>query len=304
MMTGCIQFLDNNKINKVGMLVEGSLDDSTWNKKGLQSLQHLKDEFETDTIYEENINEKQKIIHAVDDFVEEGVNLIYGHGSYFGKTFVEIASQYPDVHFIYFNGNHYAENVTSVQFNSHALGFFAGMVAGKMTKTNHIAAISAYEWQPEIEGFFEGAKYENQLADIHIDYINDWDDKNVAMQRYEKMSEKQIDVIYPAGNFFSEDIINSASENNINAIGFLERPDRVDSTKVLTSTVRDVERTYEQIAKKFNRGDLEEGILTFGFEDDIVSLGEFSPTVPEEYQNMLNDEIEKYKKTGLLPYQR
>src|SRR5699024_11938803 len=90
-MTGCIQFLDNNKINKVGMLVEGSLDDSTWNKKGLQSLQHLKDEFETDTIYEENINEKQKIIHAVDDFVEEGVNLIYGHGSYFGKTFVEIA---------------------------------------------------------------------------------------------------------------------------------------------------------------------------------------------------------------------
>jgi len=303
-MTGCIQFLDNNKINKVGMLVEGSLDDSTWNKKGLQSLQHLKDELETDTMYEENINEKQKIIHAVDDFVDEGVNLIYGHGSYFGKTFVEIANQYPDVHFIYFNGNHYAENVTSVQFNSHALGFFAGMVAGKMTKTNHIGAISAYEWQSEIEGFFEGAKYENQLADIHIDYINDWDDKSAAMQRYEKMSEKQIDVIYPAGNFFSEDILNSASENNINAIGFLERPEGVDSTKILTSTVRDVERTYEQIAKKFNRGDLEEGILTFGFEDDIVSLGEFSPTVPEEYQNMLNDEIEKYKKTGLLPYQR
>src|SRR5699024_6249238 len=118
-MTGCIQFLDNNKINKVGMLVEGSLDDSTWNKKGLQRLQHPKDEFETDTIYAENINENQTIIHAVHDFVEEGVNLIYGHGSYFATTFVEIATQYPHVPFIYFSCNHYAQNVTSVQLISH-----------------------------------------------------------------------------------------------------------------------------------------------------------------------------------------
>lgn len=303
-ITGCLYLPDNKKINKVGMLIEGSVDDNTWDKKGLQSLRNIKEEHSIDAIFKYEINEKQKIINTVDDFVENGVNLIYGHGSYYGKTFVEIAHQYPNVHFIYFNGNHYAENVTSVHFNSHALGFFAGMVAGKMTQTNHIGAISAYEWQPEIEGFFEGAKYENQLVNVHIEYINDWDNQDMAIQLYEKMAEKQVDVVYPAGDFFSESIINKASENESYAIGFLEDQGSVQDRTVLTSTVRDVEKTYEQITKKFNQGELDGGILTFDFEDKIVSLGTFNTDVPKSYQNMLDEEIEKYKKTGLLPYQR
>lgn len=286
------------------MLIEGSINDNTWDKKGLQSLKGIKETFGVDTVYKDEINERQKIINTVDDFVDEGINLIYGHGSYFGKTFVEIASQYPDVHFIYFNGNHYAENVTSIHFNSYALGFFAGMVAGKMTKTNHVGSISAYEWQPEIEGFFEGAKYENHLVDVHIDYVNDWDNEDSAMLRYENMTDKHVDVIYPAGDFFSEEIINRATKDNLYAIGFLEDQSRVDYKTILTSTVRDVENTYEQIAYRFNQGNLNGGILTFDFEDGIVSLGTFSTEVPESYQKMLNDEINDYIDTGLLPYQK
>jgi len=303
-VTGCIQVFNIKKVNKVGMLTEGSQDDTIWNEMGVHGLQEINKKFEVGTIFKENINEKQKIINAVDDLVDKGVNLIYGHGSYFGKTFVEIAKQYPDVHFVYFNGDHYTDNVTSVQFNSHALGFFAGMIAGKMTTSNHVGAISAYEWQPEIEGFFEGAKYENHLIDVHIDYINDWGSKTEAIQRYEKMSEKHVDVIYPAGDFFSEEIIKQASENNVYAIGFLEDQSIYDSETVLTSTVRDIEKVYIEITQAFNKKDLDGGMLTFDFEDEIVSLGAFSNDIPKKYQKMIHKEIERYKETGLLPYQK
>src|SRR5699024_1015774 len=303
-LSACMLFFERNKVHKIGMLMEDTIAHSTWDEKGLQSLKYMKEEYGVDIVYKDGMDEKQKIINTVDDFVENGVNLIYGHSNYFGKTFVEIAHLYPDVHFVYFNGSHYAENVTSIHFNSYALGFFSGMVAGKMTETNHIGAVSAYEWQTEVEGFFEGAKYENPLVDVHIDYINNWDSRDMALDLYEELASKKIDVVYPAGDFFSETIIQKASEDGIYAIGFLEDQSSIDQLSVLTSTVRDIEQTYKIVADRFIQNELDGGILTFDVEDQLVSLGTFSEKVPESYRKMLLEEVEKYKETGLLPYQR
>lgn len=301
---GCTYLFEKNELDKAGMLIEDTVDDSTWDEQGLKSLQNIAKSYDVETIYKEGMNEKQKIIHAVDDLAQHGVNLIYGHGNNFGKVFVEIAHLYPDVQFVYFNGAHYAENVTSIHFNSHALGFFAGMVAAKMSETNHIGAMSAYDWQTEVEGFFEGAKYEDPLVDVHIDYINYWDGEDAALTLYEKMTEKQVDVIYPAGDFFSERIIQEAIDDQLYAIGFLEDQSFVDETKVLTSTVRDIEKTYALVADQFNQGELDGGILTFDVEDQLLSLGKFSDDVPKAYQDMLTEEVDMYLETGLLPYQR
>lgn len=302
-LTSCTYFEKGN-LNKAGMLIEGSIEDSTWDKQGLDSLQHIEETYDVKILYQDEVDEKQKIINAIDEFVENGVNLIFGHSNYFGKYFVDFAHLYPDVHFVYFNGNHFAENVTSIHFNSHALGFFAGMVAGKMTKTNHIGAISAYEWQTEVEGFFEGAKYENPLIQVHIEYVNNWEDQKTALSVYEKMNKKQVDVMYPAGDFFSESIINQAAEDGLYVIGFLEDQAYIGGDRVLTSTVRDIEHAYTIVADQFNQDELEGGILTFDVEDQLVSLGTFSQDVPQPYQRMLTEEVDTYKETGLLPYQR
>src|SRR5699024_11617370 len=96
------------------------------------------------------------------------------------------------------------------------------MVAGKMTETNHIGAVSAYGWQTEVEGFFEGAKYENPLVDVHIDYINNWDSRDKDLVLYVKLASKKIDVVYRTEVYFSENNIHIICVGGVNQYGYLE----------------------------------------------------------------------------------
>src|SRR5699024_9644523 len=119
---------------------------------------------------------------------------------------MDIAELSPDVHFVYFNGKSYADDVTSLNFNPYAMEFFGGMGAGAMISSNHVGIIAACEWQAEIEGYYEGVKYQKAGAKVHINYLNR-NDKQKVMEIYDEMKEDAVDVFYPAGDTFSRDVI-------------------------------------------------------------------------------------------------
>ncbi|MFZ3577906.1 BMP family ABC transporter substrate-binding protein [Virgibacillus sp. DJP39] len=298
---GCGEFRDTGQIQNVGMLVEGTVDDQVWNEKGYEGLKEIEKKLDVNVFYKENIGTQQEVTDAVDEFVSNGVNLIFGHSNSYGKYFVNISDLYPDVQFVYFNGGYHAENVTSLNFNSDAMGFFGGMVAGEMTDSNEVGVIAAYEWQPEIEGFYEGVKFQNPEADVHINYVNSWSDKETALKIYEKMKSEGVDVFYPTGDAFSVDIIKQVKKDDLYAIGYVTDQHYLGENTVLTSTVQHVDELYTLAAKKFNRNQLEGGILVYDFQDDVISLGEFSPAVPEEFQDKIEAIIKQYKKNALLP---
>lgn len=301
LLSGCNDYLEKGQIQNVGMLVENSIDGNAWGEKGYDGLQSIEKKFDVNVYYKEGIKTQQEVTDAVDEFVSNGVNLIFGHSNSYGKYFLNISKSYPDVQFVYFNGGYHAENVTSLNFNSHAMGFFGGMVAAKMTETNQVGVIAAYEWQPEIEGFYEGVKYQNPDVDVHIDYVKDWDDKDTALNMYENMKKQNVDVFYPTGNSYSIEVIKMASKEGLYAIGYVNDQSYIDKEAVLTSTVQHVDELYSLAAEKFNENELEGDILVFDFPDDVVSLGKFSPLVPEDYQEKIKDVIKEYKKTALLP---
>ncbi|MUK90587.1 BMP family ABC transporter substrate-binding protein [Ornithinibacillus sp. L9] len=303
LFTGCSGETKQGNIQKVGLLLEGKITDQAWGEKGYKGLLNIKEKYEVDVEYKEEVITEEEIKETVEEFARDGVNLIFGHSSTYGKPFFELSNEYPDVHFVYFNGTYYNDNVTSLTFNSHAMGFFAGMLASEMSTTNQVGIIAAYQWQPEIEGFYEGVKYQNPTTDVQMSFIYDWNEYQIALEMYEDMKEQNVDVFYPAGDAFSEQVIKRASEDGLYAIGFVSDQYELDPNTVLTSTVQRVDRLYSLTAEKFSKGDLEGEILTFDFKDDYISFGEFSPEVPEDFQVTLNDAIEEYTETGFLPNQ-
>ncbi|GAA0593110.1 transcriptional regulator Med [Virgibacillus siamensis] len=296
---GCTGYDDN--LQRVGMLVEHSAHDNAWSREGYKGLKKINEEFDAEVYYKEDIQTKQEVIEAVDEFSENGVNLVFGHSNTYGKYFVEIAPSYPEIHFVYFNGGEFGDDVTSLNFNSHAMGFFAGMVAGKMTDTNEVAVIGAFEWQPEIEGFYEGVKYQNRAAEVNIKYVNSWNDTKKAMQLYEQLHDENADVIYPTGDLYSAQVLKEVSEDGVYGIGYVTDQSSIDEKQVLTSTVQHVSDLYVRIAEKFNDNELRGGVLTFDFQDGVISMGEFSPEVPEDFREKMNEAIESYEETDLLP---
>ena len=292
------------EINKVGMLVENSINDQTWGSQGYQGLVNIKESLDVDVFLKEDINTQIEVNRSVEELVQHGVNIIFGHGNTYGKYFDNIRSSYPNIHFVYFNGAQYGDNLTSLHFNSNAMGFFAGMVAGKMTTTNHVGIIGAYQWQPEIEGFYEGVNYENSNAEISINYVNSWDNVDRALSIFETMNQQGVDVFYPVGNLYSYDVIKRAKQYNKYAIGFVTDQSNIGESTVLTSTIQHVDKLYLHAAKLFDQGELTGGIFTYDFQDDVISLGEFSPDVPDAYQKKVENEIDLYIETNLLPNER
>ncbi|WP_339282478.1 BMP family ABC transporter substrate-binding protein [Oceanobacillus sp. FSL K6-3682] len=294
-------YFETGEIQNVGFITDAEIDNNPWAEQGYQAMQEIGDEYDVDVFYEENIETMHQVQQAVDQFVNDGVNLIYGHSNIYGEYFMPLAESYPDVHFVYVNGGESRENVTSLNFNAHAMGFFAGMVAGHMTNSNEIGIIAAYFWQPEIEGFFEGVNYVNKEAETKLEYINDWNNVDLALNNYNVMKDEGVDIFYPIGDAFSESIIKEAENDGLFAIGYMMDQMEVAPDAVLTSTIQQIGDLYKSAADDFNKQDLEGKIYTYDFRDGYISLGAFHSSVPRYVKMQVEEDIEEYIESGLLP---
>lgn len=64
------------------------------------------------------------------------------------------------------------------------------MTAAHMSKTNEVGVIASFLWQPEVDGFIKGAKYENPDITVNTEFTDHWDNGNEALHLYEKLKRK------------------------------------------------------------------------------------------------------------------
>ncbi|SFP79189.1 BMP family ABC transporter substrate-binding protein [Salibacterium halotolerans] len=287
--------------DKAALLLEHTINEQSWNRKGYQGLLQIQSELGMEVSYHENISTLPKLKEQVNHLEEKGVDLVFGHGKVFGERFMNIRKSYPDIHFVSINGETGAENMTSVQLKGYAMGYFAGRLAGNMTNTGAIAVIAARSWQPEVNGFADGAKSGDTPVEVISKTTGSWNNKEKALQKLQAATSEDADIVYPAGNGFHVDVINQAKEQGLQAIGYLGDQSDLGEAAVLTSTIQHVERVYQKIAEKYQKGELKSGVEAYGFEEGAVSLGPFSPKVPENVRQRIKADIDYYKETGELP---
>ncbi|WP_226576920.1 BMP family ABC transporter substrate-binding protein [Halobacillus litoralis] len=300
-LTGCQWFPSYEKDIQVGMLVETTIHDQAWGQQGYKGLQTIQEEYGVDIYFKEGVKNYNQTAAAVEDLVQQGADVIFGHSNIYGNHFRELHQAYPEIDFIYFNGQFSAENVTSLNFDARAMGFFAGMVAGEMTKSNKVGLIGVFEWQPEVEGFYEGVIYQNPKAEVDIALTNSWENIELARMHYEQMSEDGADVFYPTGDLFTASIIEEAQKDGNFAIGYVEDHASTGEYTVLTSTVQKVDEVYRLAMERYIDGELPGKAMTFDFQEGAIEMGRYSPVVPDKFQEKMKEVVEQYKETGELP---
>ncbi len=117
------------------------------------------------------------------------------------------------------------------------------------------------------------------------------------------MISNGVDVVYPAGDGFNVPVIERLKEKGLYAIGYVSDQSDLGEATVLTSTVQHVDVLYEVVAREFNEGKLESGNLYFDFDDQVISIGKYSPEVSTELQEEIDGAVKAYIKTGNLPNQ-
>ncbi|WP_201715285.1 BMP family ABC transporter substrate-binding protein [Rossellomorea arthrocnemi] len=292
---------NNPNIEKVGLLVPEAVNDGVWGTKGYKGLLKIQSDYHADVFYKEGMKTDTSIKQTVDEYNDNDVTLVFGHGSEYAEVFNTLSGDYPDIHFVSFNGNATEKNTTSLQFKGYAMGFFGGMTAAFHSKTKKIGVIAAFDWQPEVQGFIDGAKYQNSQTKMMVEYTHHWDDQATALKELERLINEDADVVYPAGDGYNVAVIEKLKEKGLYAIGYVSDQSDLGESTVLTSTVQHADKLYGIVAERFAHDELESGNLEFDFEDGVISMGKFSPVIPKDFQSEMKQHIQDYIDTGKLP---
>jgi len=289
------------ELEKVGLLLPYPIDDQAWNTKGYQGMLKLQATLNVDLLLKEDIRTKKLVEQTIDEFSEENVGIVFGHSHIYADMFMELKDDYPNMHFISFNGDVEGDNITSLHFDGYAMGYFAGMLAGEMSKTDSVGVIAAFPFQPEVKGFEDGVKFHSPSVTVNVDFVESWVDETKALEIFDTMKNNDVDIFYPAGDGYHLNIIEEVKKEGLYVIGYVGDQLDLGESTVLTSTVQKVEKLYEYVATKYKNGELENGNLSFDFQDGVITMGEFSQEVPLSTKEWVEKHVLNYIETGLLP---
>jgi basic membrane protein A len=164
-------------------------------------------------------------------FANRGYDLIITNGIGLQDETEFSALAYPNVIFVGFN-QIYEEprpNIISVSFAEDQMGFVAGALATKISKTGIVAGVCETSgidsmWR-YCEGFRNGALFTNPQIKVLIAYRDDGDREKLFIDEtwgYESASsfiERGADVLFSAGGVTGQGALKAASEFGIYAIG-------------------------------------------------------------------------------------
>ena len=180
------------------------------------------------------------------DYAEQGYQLIMGDSFGTEKITRRVARDYPQVAFVFGSGIGPAEPNFGVFDNwIHEPAFLAGMIAGKLTKTNVVGTVAAMPI-PEVNrlsnAFCNGAKEANDQVKCKFSFIGSFFDPPKAKEAAIAQIEAGADVLY-AERF---GVIEAAQEAGVAAIGNMSDQSKLAPDTVVTSVVWDMWPTVKQ----------------------------------------------------------
>lgn len=164
-------------------------------------------------------------------FADQGFDLIFTSGAALDDATLQNADLYPDSAFVGLNQTfeESRQNLASLTFPEDQMGFAAGVLAARLTKTKIVAAICETSgigsmWR-YCEGFRAGVKFADETVRAIVIYREDEDreklfvDEAWGYETGEDVIRRGADVVFAAGGVTGQGALRAASEHGIRAIG-------------------------------------------------------------------------------------
>ncbi|RKL68283.1 BMP family ABC transporter substrate-binding protein [Salipaludibacillus neizhouensis] len=284
----------NGEQTKVSILTSDKIVDQSWGSLAYTGQMKIEENFPVDTrLYSELKNPKDKE-NAVKLALDEGSQLIIGHGREFSDVFNRFAENEPESTFVTIHGSSKHSNQAVYTFDQGEIEYFAALAAGMKTKTNKIGVIDSIDehYNPQFE---KGISYYKPEAELYYYEAGSRDDGNEAVEVMDQLLEKDVDVIYSKGNAFNQNVIEHAKKHGVFVIGYVEDQSYMAKDLVLTSVINDVPQVYMVIMRDyFSVEGIQPGVNILDEGDEIFKLAPFGPMFSEQELNYIDMQKTKF----------
>lgn len=150
------------------------------------------------TTFVEKVAEGPDAERVVRDLVAQGNKVIFATSFGFMDAMVKVAKDHPDVYFEHATGYKTAENLRVYEAKFYEGAYLAGIVAGKMTKTNTLGFVASFpipEVLRNINAFTLGAQSVNPKIKTKVVWVNAWFDPPKETEAAQSLFNQGADVL-------------------------------------------------------------------------------------------------------------
>lgn len=302
LLVGCSSNSEGEDKIKVAMITDvAGVNDQSFNQSAWEGLQRAEKELGVEVKYLES-NQDADYMQNVETLVDQDTDLIIGVGMKLAPTIEEAAKSYPDQKFALVDETYeeIPSNVKSILFQAEQSAYLAGLIAGKMTKTNNvgfiggmqISVIDTFKY-----GFMAGVKAANPDAELQAQYANSFTDQAKGKAIATQMYKNGADIIFTAGGDVGTGAIESARELGKYAIGVDRDQSDLAPENVITSAIKRVDAGVFETVKDLAEGKFEGGSsVVYGLNENAVGIADTtSNLVPQEILNYVNEQMVKFQ---------
>jgi basic membrane protein A len=267
----------------VGFLAgAGGLGDQSYNDMLFAGLGKAQKIYQYRLIFEETEATIASQETGMNRLIERGADVIFANGSGLPAIVDRYAERFPDKTFVV--SDHTAgerANVAGMMFQAHEGAFLAGVLAGRMTRTNKVGFIGGMDI-PAIRsfrvGYEEGVGYANAAAQVMVDFVSTGDDfsgfsdPGKGARLAERLYSDGVDIIFAVAGLTGNGIIRTAQQMDKYVIGVDADQDHMAKGNVLTSMMKRLDRAAFLEISRIVRGEFKPGTTYYNLSNGGVSL--------------------------------
>ncbi|MCS7126582.1 MAG: BMP family protein [Aigarchaeota archaeon] len=249
-----------------------------WNTVLHEALTWAKGRYEFEYVYSEKVDTAD-VERVIREYIAAGYDIIIPHSWGFYETTIKLAKEFPNVAFAQGSGPtdiKYPANIVLYDYWIQDAAYLAGIIAGKMTKTNVVGVVAAYavpDVNRLVNAFAAGAKSANPKVEVKAIYIESWFDPIKGKDAAKTLIEMGADFIY-AERYGPFEAAKEALEKGkkVYCFGNIVDQSTLAPEVVLASVAWDLKTFVAKLIEMKQKGRWEGGIYDWGMKEGWAKL--------------------------------
>jgi simple sugar transport system substrate-binding protein len=280
---------------KIAFAYVGPVGDGGWTFAHDNARKALEKEFgdRIATSFVEKVPEAADAERVFRDMVGQGNKLIFGTTFGYMEPMLKVAADTPDVKFEHATGYKQAPNMRTYDSRTYEGAYMAGVIAGKMTKSNTLGVVGSIpipEVIRNINSFTMGAQSVNPKVKTRVVWVNEWFNPPKETEAAQSLINQGADVLFQ--NTDSSAVLQTAAKNQKLAFGWDSDMTAYAPEAHLASAVINWAPYYIKATREALDGSwASSGNTWWGVKEGAIDIVSISDKVPAETKA----QIEKVK---------
>ncbi len=270
---------------KVGFVYVGPVGDHGWTYRHNEGRKAVEAAFgdKVKTTYVESVKEGGDAERVIRQLAASGHGIIFTTSFGYMNPTVKVAKQYPNVKFEHATGYKRAANVSTYSGRFYEGRTVAGIIAGRMTKSNVIGYIGSFPIPEVVRGinaFTIALRRVNPEATVKVVWVSTWYDPGKEAEAAKVLMDQGADVILQHTD--STAPVQAAQDAGKWAVGQASDMTKFAPKAHLTAIVDNWDKYYVSRVKAAMEGTWKSEDTWTGLKEGMVEMTAFNDAIPDE----------------------